>query len=189
MKTPNTGKCLICETPLIGKRPDAKYCSEKCANRKNRKTADKQRTCINDGCNNVFQILTVADANRRYCSRQCARRASEKKISGWKKFHPQYMKEYNRNRIVKNPGAWKEKYDKNRSETIELLGGKCIVCGVNNPFWLHLDYIPTTRGKPTRHSRHIGFIKKHIEDFRILCANHHYELTITGKIEGTDIVQ
>ena len=30
---------------------------------------------------------------------------------------------------------------------------------------------------------------KSVEIFRILCANHHYELTLTGKIEGTDIVQ
>lgn len=34
-----------------------------------------------------------------------------------------------------------------------------------------------------------AFILNHLRDFRLLCANHHRELTITGKIEGSSIRQ
>jgi hypothetical protein len=54
---------------------------------------------------------------------------------------------------------------------------------------LHVDYIPTMRGSKFRHPRHLRWVMDHIQDFRILCANHHYELTLTGQIEGTDITQ
>lgn len=63
------------------------------------------------------------------------------------------------------------------------------MCGVDNPFWLHVDYIPTSRGEQYRHPRHFKYVSEHLDDFRILCANHHYELTLTGRIEGTDITQ
>jgi hypothetical protein len=35
----------------------------------------------------------------------------------------------------------------------------------------------------------LRFTLANLKLFRILCANHHYELTLTGKIVGTDIVQ
>ena len=99
------------------------------------------------------------------------------------------MIQYNKNRTEKNPTIWQEKTRKERLEIIALLGGSCVVCAANNPNWLHVDYIPTTRGKPYRHPRHLRFVREHMNEFRLLCANHHYELTLTGKIEGTDITQ
>ena len=82
-----------------------------------------------------------------------------------------------------------EKSRADRLAILELLGGQCVVCGTDNPSWLHADYIPTTRSLRFRHPRHLAFMREHIEDFRVLCANHHYELTLTGRIEGTDITQ
>jgi hypothetical protein len=99
------------------------------------------------------------------------------------------MHVYNRRRLIKNPGAWREKYRKERDQILALLGRKCIVCGASNQAWLHVDFVPTTRGKPARHPRKYNYVKAHQKDFRILCANHHYELTITGKIEGTNLRQ
>jgi hypothetical protein len=103
--------------------------------------------------------------------------------------HPGAMKEYNKRRLAKNPGAYREKSRRDRTESIRLLGGKCCVCGVTNPNWLHVDYIPTNKNSPYRHPRHLRFVKDHLNEFRLLCANHHYELTLTGKIEGTEITQ
>jgi hypothetical protein len=37
--------------------------------------------------------------------------------------------------------------------------------------------------------RLLAYIRKNKDNFRLLCANHHYELTLTGMIEGTDITQ
>jgi len=51
------------------------------------------------------------------------------------------------------------------------------------------DRVAGTRGARYRHPRHWAYIKRHPDQFRILCANHHLELTLTHKIEGTDIIQ
>ncbi len=99
------------------------------------------------------------------------------------------MDQYNANRLAKNPGAWRDQARSGRLRVLAMLGGRCIVCGVTNPSWLHADYIPTSIGKKYRHPRGVAWVRDHIEDFRLLCANHHYELTLTGKIEGTDITQ
>lgn len=99
------------------------------------------------------------------------------------------MGEYRRTYLAKNPGLYREKARRERAESIRLLGGCCCVCGVTNPNWLHVDYVPTNKASPHRHPRHLAFIKRHLTDFRLLCANHHYELTLTGRIEGTDITQ
>lgn len=188
MRSQNHGSCKVCGVSLFGKRPDAKFCSEYCANRRNRKTTESSRTCKN--CKVEFVVEpTRSDANRRYCSRQCSRQASQKRTKTWLFNNPTAMKEHNANRTAKNPGVWREKYQAERHEILDILGAFCIVCGVNNLAWLHVDYIPTTRGKPSRHPRHPKYVREHKEDFRVLCANHHYELTLTGHIEGTEITQ
>jgi hypothetical protein len=147
------------------------------------------RKCKRKTCGNYFQVLTRADANRRYCSQACSKLAHAKIVRDWRKNHPDSMDAYNVNRLKKNPKAWVEKWQQERLEILALLGGKCIVCGVSNPFWLHVDYVPTTRGTPYRHPRNLGYIRRNKELFRLLCANHHYELTLTGSIEGTTITQ
>jgi len=185
-KTPNLGNCKKCGISVFGKRPDAQYCSDHCYNRRST-FPDKERHCKE--CGTVFPIVNLSDANRRYCSGACAKRATTKQVKQWTEDHPEAMREYNSNRVAKNPGAWIEKSKRGRAESLKLLGGKCIVCGVDNPVWLHIDFIPTTRNVPYRHSRGVGYIRRNLHLFRLLCANHHYELTLTGKIEGTNITQ
>jgi hypothetical protein len=99
------------------------------------------------------------------------------------------MKLYNTKRITKDPAAWRRKSRDERIRCLALLGGKCIVCGVDNPLWLHLDYKTGSRGMRYRHPRHFAYVSQHLDEFQVLCANHHYELTLTGHIEGTDITQ
>ena len=178
--------CQFCGKEVEAERKTRKYCSALCASR-SRTGFPKERTCRQ--CGKVFQAETRGDANRQYCSQKCSKKANAKNIKGWVSEHPGVMKQYNENRLTRNPKAWNEKHEAERLAILGLLGGKCIVCGVTNPYWLHVDYIPTTRDKPHRHPRHLFYIREHKEDFRLLCANHHYELTLTGMIEGTDIVQ
>ena len=178
--------CLYCGKEVDAQRRTKKFCSPTCAQR-HAKNYPKTRKC--GECGEEFQVLTRSDCNRRYCSERCAKKHNSKALRIWHKDHPEAQDRYEQTRMAKNPGAWKEKSRQDRLQIIALLGGKCIVCGVDNPNWLHVDYIPTTRGKPFRHPRHLRFIQENIDDFRLLCANHHYELTLTGTIEGTDITQ
>jgi hypothetical protein len=99
------------------------------------------------------------------------------------------MKRYNANRVAKDPEVWKRTAAGRRVQMLEMLGGKCVVCGVSNPLWLHMDYISGSRGLKYRHPRHIAYVRQHLDEFRVLCANHHYELTLSGAIEGTAITQ
>jgi hypothetical protein len=179
-RTPNLGSCGLCGVPLLGKRPDAAFCSDRCYDRRKRNPAT-QRACA--FCGTAFPLRDLSDSNRRYCSRQCAKNASAKKVAQWKLDHPGYMEPYNARRLAKNPGAWVEKSRANRAEALRLLGGKCVVCGVSNPAWLHIDFVPGSKGLRYRHSRGIAFVRRNLSFFRILCANHHYELTLTGRIE------
>jgi len=155
--------CEYCGVEMESQRTTKRFCSPTCAQRKARGWP-KTRICRH--CGAVFQVRERADANRQHCSKECAK-----------------------NHNAKNPGAWVEKSRADRLAILELLGGQCVVCGTDNPSWRHADYIPTTRSLRFRHPRHLAFMREHIEDFRVLCANHHYELTLTGRIEGTDITQ
>lgn len=178
--------CVRCDEPLGDVRSDKKFCSTVCAQRHGR-AAPTERSCRR--CEAVFQVVTRGDANRQYCTRSCSRKATEKKVADWNAAHPGAMKVYNRNRVAKNPGVYADSKRADRLSIIAALGRGCVVCGVANTNWLHIDYIPTTRGKPYRHPRHAKWVLAHIADFRLLCANHHYELTLTGRIEGTEITQ
>lgn len=147
-------------------------------------TIEKEtRICI--VCNKEF----MGFKNHVLCSDKCrkVRRNTQRDVFFEK--HPDAMKAYNKNRVEANPDVWKKKWDSEREEIIEKLGGKCTVCPVTNIYHLHIDYIPTMRGTGKRHPRHKRWVLDHITDFRLLCANHHYELTLTGKIEGTNITQ
>ena len=178
--------CQNCGKSFQSQRKTRKFCSVSCANR-SIWASSKTREC--SLCGKSFPITSAKDANRKYCSQKCSKKANTKRVSSWMLEHPDAMKKYNQARVAKNPGAGKDKSRKDRKEIIKLLGEKCIVCGVSNQNWLHVDYIETTRNKPYRHPRHLKYIREHLSGFRLLCANHHYELTLTGKIEGTDITQ
>jgi endogenous inhibitor of DNA gyrase (YacG/DUF329 family) len=178
--------CLYCGERVEAKRPNRKkFCSNRCAQRFAKNLPSKRECKI---CGREFKIVKGGQ-NRKYCSEKCSKKAYTKQTLAWHERNPNSMKKYNKKRKAKNPGVWREKYRRERAEAIKMLGGKCIVCGASNPNWLHIDYKPTTIDKPYRHPRHLKYIKEHIIEFRILCANHHYELTLTGKIEGTSITQ
>ncbi len=182
----NSKTCEHCGKPFMAQRPTRRFCSVSCANR-SEWSGSKTRNCLQ--CGKSFPLRSAADANRKHCSRACAKKHNTKKIRTWQIEHPEKMEEYRKRRVAKNPGHNKERSRKYRLESIRLLGGCCCVCGVTNQNWLHVDYIPTNKASPYRHPRHLAFIKRHLADFRLLCANHHYELTLTGRIEGTEIVQ
>lgn len=178
--------CGHCCKEFLARRKTRRFCSSACANR-SEWASGKSRDCQH--CGKPFPAKSAADANRRYCSRACAKASTQKKISTWHAEHPEASTQYRRTRLAKNPGYYREKARRERLESIRLLGGGCCVCGVTNPNWLHVDYIPTNKASPYRHPRHLAFVRRHLSDFRLLCANHHYELTLTGRIEGTEITQ
>lgn len=147
----------------------------------------KTRECRH--CGQSFEISGAGDANRQHCSKQCAKKHNAKRVKDWRADHPEVMSTYNANRLAKDPDAWRSKNRLERERIITLLGGACVVCGVTKMVWLHVDFIPTTRQARYRHPRHYAWVSKHRDLFRVLCANHHYELTLTGRIEGSDITQ
>lgn len=143
-----------------------------------------ERTCTVCG----RDYIAVAPLQKT-CSHECRKKLWEQNSWKFRGNNPDIMKVYNAKRKQKDPDVWKRKYEADRAMILAALGGKCIVCEVTNPNWLHVDYQPTMAGTGYRHPRHKKWVLDHLTDFRILCANHHYELTITGKIEGTDIIQ
>lgn len=171
-------------TPAL--RSTKRFCSNRCYRRVTL-GYPKSRDC--GQCGSTFQVLTRGDANRRYCSKPCAKTAGSKLVRGWQESNPEAMRGYAAAWVARNEGYYREKARAERLAILELLGGSCVVCGVVNPYWLHVDYIPTTRNLRHRHPRNIGFIRRNVADFRLLCANHHYELTLTGRIHGTEITQ
>lgn len=184
---PITIQCLRCGQEVSAlRRNRKKFCSATCASRF-RSDRPTERKCRY--CDKPFAIITRGDGNRQHCSRACAKAHNTKRINTWHAENPGAMAGYNKTRLAKDPGAYRDKARRDRLESIRLLGGACVVCGATNPNWLHVDYIPTNKASPYRHPRHLSFVRRHLSDFRLLCANHHYELTLTGKIEGTEITQ
>jgi hypothetical protein len=142
-----------------------------------------EKTCI--VCEQQF-MGTIVQVT---CSKECRKIRNNQSMQKFLREHPKAMQHYNETRKKKNPNVWKEKWNSDREEIIAALGGKCIVCPVSNISWLHIDYVPTMIGTGLRHPRHKRWVMDHLKDFRLICANHHYELTLTGKIEGTTITQ
>lgn len=95
----------------------------------------------------------------------------------------------NRERDLKNKREWyvknrlkvnayfRESLKKLRKECLGKLGEKCVICGEDNERYLHLDRI-----KGGAHSRQQYWIKNHLDEFQLLCANHHNEKTVYKEI-------
>ncbi len=182
--------CGACRADLTGRRSDAKFCTEACRRRaRRRERVPATRSCRE--CGATFTIgMARGDANRQHCSKSCAKRHATKSVSTWKAENPEAWRGYTATRLAKNPGYWTEQKRAQRAAIIDLLGGQCVAgCDVVNPLWLHVDYVPGSRDLPFRHPRHLRFVRDHVAEFRLLCANHHYELTLTGAIAGTEITQ
>ncbi len=128
---------------------------------------------------------------QKTCSKECRQTKDRASQLKFREANPNVMQKYNKTRVEKNPNVWRDKTGRERLKIIESLGSKCCVehCNVINPLHLHIDYIPTMIGTGFRHPRHKKWVLDNLKDFRLLCANHHYELTITGSIENTDITQ
>ena len=60
-----------------------------------------------------------------------------------------------------------------RQALLEKLGKVCKVCGESNYRYLHIDRI-----KGGEHPRNFEWIVNNINQFQILCANHHNEKTV-----------
>jgi hypothetical protein len=178
--------CLRCGTEVVTKRVTRKYCSVACANGSAYVT-EKWRDCRH--CGTSFRLVDRGDANRQHCSKECAKNHASKTVRAWHVAHPRAYGAYRANQMAKDPEYERKRWQQKRGRIIDLLGGRCIVCRVDNPYWLHVDFIPGSRDIQYRHPRHFKYVTEHIELFRLLCANHHYELTLTGSIEGTDITQ
>lgn len=181
--TPTTRICEFCPKEITG-RSDKRFCSVACtqssARRRHAGEPQRNRACLI--CKKAFDI----EGNKKYCSRKCSRRAAQKQTAAWRTANPGHMRVYNRNRP---PGYDVTKRAAYRLKAIEALGGRCVVCGIEDPLWLEIDFIETTRGKPHRHPRHANFVLQNLARFRLLCCNHHRELSTTGMIRGTDIRQ
>jgi hypothetical protein len=181
-----TVECQHCGTRFETQRRTRKFCTQSCANRSAWVVA-KTRSCRH--CQADFVVTGVRDANRQHCSRECAKNHNSKAIRAWVAEHPEATKKYRANQLAKDPDYERKRWWDRRGRIIEMLGGQCVVCGASNPHWLHVDFIPTSRGIRYRHPRHYKYVSQNKHLFRILCANHHYELTLTGRIEGSDITQ
>lgn len=116
--------------------------------------------------------------------RQAYKNNPDKYISrtaNFRKNKPQALKEirkryYEKNRekiAQKNRQTLVEK----RTEALKLLGGVCVVCKESNPRYLHLDRI-----KGGEHIRNQYWIYAHLNEFQILCANHHNEKTVYKEV-------
>lgn len=163
------------------------YCTDACAKLQKARIKDRRRFCR--WCGKMY-LAIPPNNNQRSCSEKCSGEFNDFMEARWRKAYPDRVEVHRQKRKDGHPDMWREKARQERLETLRILGGKCIVCGVDNPNWLHIDYAPGSdefEGK--RHPRHIAFIIRNKDKFRLLCANHHYELTLTGKIEGTDITQ
>ncbi len=181
-----TLECEQCKLPMQAERPTKRFCSPECY-RAMRNGWPKTRECRR--CGTAFLVMHRADANRWYCNKLCSKAAQQKYVKEWRKDHPEELRAYSRKWREENPAYHSSLNATKRKVALDALGGACVVCGVTNPPWLHIDYIPTCRGLQYRHPRGTRYVLDHLDDFRILCANHHYELTLTGQIEGTDITQ
>lgn len=147
---------------------------------------DPDRNCVLCGA-----AYIAVSPLQKTCSAECRKKHYKTLQTDFKLRHPDKQTEYNKNRKEKDPDVWRKKNRSERLEIIKALGGKCCVpeCTASNPFHFHFDYIPTMQGTGLRHPRHKAWVIENLKDFRLICANHHYELTITGKIQGTEITQ
>ena len=178
--------CEHCGVEFQAQRRTRKFCSPACSNRSAWRVT-KTRNCRH--CGEHFEVTGVGDANRQHCSKECAKNHNAKRVRTWQQEHPEQMRLYYARRAAKNPSGDRDRRREDRERLMDMLGGACVVCGVTNKAWLHIDYVPTTRASRYRHPRHFAYVSRNLHLFRLLCANHHYELTLTGRIEGTNIAQ
>jgi hypothetical protein len=143
------------------------------------------RTC--NWCGEPFVVPKTRGQGRRvFCSREHATLQYRDSKRKWQTMNPSNPR-YAKTPVVASPGLYVEKAWIERRHLIDFLGGKCVVCGIDNPRMLQLDYIPGryTPKHGHRHPRYPAYVRKHREDFQLLCANHHQEKTWQDRLALT----
>ena len=112
--------------------------------------------------------------------------ANKKRIKQWNQDHADRILEY-RKKQASQPNYFRKAALRRRMKVLSVLGGKCVVCGIDDLLFLQCHYIPTIKGMGWRHPKHDRWIIDHKEDFMLLCANHHQELSITNQIRGFNV--
>lgn len=139
------------------------------------------------------RIRTPAERHQEYLrNKESWNRASKKwyqknkvevleKLKKDREDRPEFHRERKRKWYEKNKETilayHRKRQSEIRDEIVGSLGGRCCICGEINRKWLHLDRI---KGGP--HDRTADWIKKHIKEFQVLCANHHNEKTCYKEI-------
>lgn len=72
---------------------------------------------------------------------------------------------------------FRQRYKRNRLELLELLGGAVCECGFDDIRALEIDHKNgggnEHRKAMSSHTRYAEYIKSHLEEFQVLCANCH----------------
>lgn len=136
-------------------------------------------------CRYCGKNVPAGNSRRKYCSHAC-------KVNWWHRNHPSVTKNWKR----KNKDRWnlisRRSYWKIRRRVLDLLGGKCVVCGIDDIRILQVNHLrgdggdsrkrhgSQRSGDQTRLFREIVDGSLPREDFDIRCANHNilyeYEL-------------
>ncbi len=124
------------------------------------------------------------------------RRANRDAMRMWRLLYPEKVIEKNKRRNMlrgvflqqslererKYYGRYRERrkiHDhRRRMSAVNLLGGKCVGCGINDPRVLEFDHIfPVSQGLlkyvPQHSRRNFRVVLAHPKDFQLLCANCH----------------
>jgi predicted nucleic acid-binding Zn ribbon protein len=91
---------------------------------------DPNRVCVI--CGNDYKAVAPL---QKTCSMECRKIHYAPRHTKFKFANPEAHKQYNKNRVAKNPTVWKDRAKQARMKILEALGGKCIVCGAHNYNW------------------------------------------------------
>lgn len=139
--------CAICNNPFIGKRSDAKYCSERCRTRQetmNRTSKRRmslttvERNCL--VCHSLFSP-SVYRHDQVYCSPKCLSKAMNKRAVETGRRKEQYYKHKEKYAALKSETdlGYKDeiRFSGNKKHVLERDGNKCVDCGKKKGLIIH----------------------------------------------------
>ena len=139
--------------------------------------------------------FTVTDKVRGYYYPHCklcqAAKKKAKRQSDPATYNAYQRSYYEKNKEKLLPRARKanaKAYRNMKAEILSLLGGKCAVCGITQ--FLQVDHVQGNGGEhrgrtPNNHTTSLRDIRNAARadeaegKYQLLCANHHYEKTLT----------
>jgi hypothetical protein len=152
------------------------------------RTSSRQKFCVE--CGKINVKVWSKKYNKKYVQEHMKEHNEQTKR--WAKNHPEYYKGYyakNREKSLKKTSDWQKKnVDKCRShnqkyhhmlrnKVIELLGSKCVRCGISDVRCLQIDHI---NGGGSLHFKSRGTLgllsdvindSKRLDKYQLLCAN------------------